>query len=207
MFGGLGTNNQQSQPQTGGLFGGLGQSTQTQPQQQQTGGLFGLGQSTQQNQPQQQTGGLFGLNQNNQQQAGGLFNNSTQQGGLFQNSVQQQPLAQSQQGQLGSSLWQPNSGLNPRMSVKLFTGPRLTLRKVKKVSQIRWQVLWSSGILATRTALSDTTSTTKSATTQHLYTDPALTKIRRSGRRLFQRSQVLDSFQCSAPDLLRWVRE
>ncbi|TVY65686.1 Nucleoporin [Lachnellula suecica] len=129
--GGLfGQNAQQNQPQqTGGLFG-----NQNKPQQQtgglfgqstqQTGGLFGsLGQNTQQNQPQQQAGSLFGnLGQNtqqNQQQSGGLFSglgqsqNQAQRPGIFsQSSQQQQP--QLGQSQLGGSLWQPNSGMNPR---------------------------------------------------------------------------------------------
>lgn len=113
VFGGLGTSNQQNQQQGGGIFGGLGQTTQNQPQQH-TGSILGLGQNTQQQQPQQQTGGIFGLGQNNQQQGGGLFGGSTRPGGLFTNSTQQQPLAQPQQNQLGSSLWQPNSGVSPR---------------------------------------------------------------------------------------------
>lgn len=116
VFGGLGTSNQQNQQQGGGIFGGLGQNTQNQPQQQ-AGSILGLGQNTQQQQPQQQTGGIFGLGQNNQQQGGGLFGGSTRPGGLFTNSTQQQPLAQPQQNQLGSSLWQPNSGVSPRMSI------------------------------------------------------------------------------------------
>ncbi|TVY41983.1 Nucleoporin [Lachnellula occidentalis] len=106
--GGLfGQSTQQQPQQAGGMFGGLGQNTQQtqqQPQQQQASSLFsGFGQSTQQNQ--QQSGGLFsGLGQSqNQQQRPGLFTSSTQQ---------QQP--QLGQSQLGGSLWQPNSGVNPR---------------------------------------------------------------------------------------------
>lgn len=132
LFGGLGTNNQQNQQQIGGLFGNLGQSTQSQPQQQ-SGGLFGLGQGSQQSQPQQQTGGMFGSSQNNQQQTAGLFNTSTRQGGLFANPAQQ-PLAQSQQGQLSSSLWQPNSGINPRESAQLVSNHTLTLERRKEYS-------------------------------------------------------------------------
>jgi len=129
LFGGLGTNNQQSQQQsqqqTGGLFGGLGQNPQN---QQQSGGILGLGQSTQQQQP-QQSGGMFGLSQNNQQQGGGLFGGSSRPGGLFTNSTQQQPLAQPQQSQLGSSLWQPNSSINPRRSLKSVINYMLTLNR------------------------------------------------------------------------------
>lgn len=133
----FGQSNQQNQ--SGGLFGGLNQPNQQQQpgslfgqnQQQQSGGLFsGL---NHQNTTQQKPGGIFGLSQNNQQSGGafggfaqsqqqnqtqgGIFGGSTQQqpqGGMFSQSTQQ-PLSQSQQGQLSTSVWQPNSGMNPRM--------------------------------------------------------------------------------------------
>ncbi|KAL1837827.1 hypothetical protein VTJ49DRAFT_3374 [Mycothermus thermophilus] len=81
LFGNLSGNTQtQQQPaQTGGLFGGLGQSQQAKP-----GGLFGTSTTT--------GGGLFG-NQGTQQQTGGLFGASTaqqqqpQQGSLLGNSL------------------------------------------------------------------------------------------------------------------------
>ncbi|KAH8660733.1 nucleoporin complex subunit 54-domain-containing protein [Tricladium varicosporioides] len=103
-FGGLGSGTQQQQT-GGGLLGGLGQSQQ-QNQQQQGGGLFGgLASSIQQSQQQPQTGGMFGslLGGQNQQNAPGIFNQSTQQN-----------IPQLGQSQLGNSLWQPNSGVNPR---------------------------------------------------------------------------------------------
>ncbi|KAL1960416.1 hypothetical protein VTO42DRAFT_7715 [Malbranchea cinnamomea] len=114
-FGGslFGTNTATSQPQTGGLFGGLGSSTTTtQPQssslfggtatsQPQTSSLFGgLGNATSTSQPQQQSsGGLFGATaagtSQPQQQSGGtggsLFGQTggTQTGGLFGGAQQQ----------------------------------------------------------------------------------------------------------------------
>ncbi|RAL64888.1 hypothetical protein DID88_001483 [Monilinia fructigena] len=123
-----------TQNQGAGLFGGLGQNTQNQQNQQpQAGGLFGggLGASTQQNQP--QAGGLFGLNaQQPQPQPGGLFSGQTmgaqqqaaqqqqnsilggsqQQTGLFGQTQQSQALGQSQ-GQFGNTLFGA-SGLRPR---------------------------------------------------------------------------------------------
>ncbi|KAL2162192.1 hypothetical protein VTH06DRAFT_7105 [Thermothelomyces fergusii] len=77
LFGNLGGNTQNQQPQQGSLFGGLGQNTQAKPS------LFGSSTTT--------GGSLFG-NQPNQQQGGSLFGSST---------TQQQP----QQGTLGSSLF------------------------------------------------------------------------------------------------------
>lgn len=104
--GGLfGNSTAQTQPSGGGLFGGLGQNNQSQPQQ--TGSLFGS--STQQNQP-QQNGGLFGSStqQSQPQQTGGLFGQSTQQnqpqqtGGLFGQSIQQNQSQQTGGGLFGN---------------------------------------------------------------------------------------------------------
>ncbi|QSZ37253.1 hypothetical protein DSL72_009347 [Monilinia vaccinii-corymbosi] len=126
-----------AQNQGAGIFGGLGQNTQNQPNpQQQGGGLFGggLGASNQQNQP--QAGGLFGSNtlqpqsqpgglfsgqtmgaqpqaaQQQQQQQNSILGGSQQQTGLFGQTQQSQVLGQSQ-GQFGNTIFGA-SGLRPR---------------------------------------------------------------------------------------------
>ncbi|RDW66923.1 hypothetical protein BP5796_09672 [Coleophoma crateriformis] len=144
LFGSLGTNTAAQSQQSGGLFGGQNNQTGgglfgSSGQTQQTGGssLFGNTQNNQQNQGgglfasmgqnnNQQGGSAFGgFGQNQQQQnqqqnqtQGGLFGNSLQQqqqpSGMFSGSTQNNGMTQNQQGQLGSSMWIPNSGINPR---------------------------------------------------------------------------------------------
>ncbi|KIH94179.1 nucleoporin nup189 [Sporothrix brasiliensis 5110] len=93
----------------GGLFGGIGQTAQTQQQPAQTGSLFGSSLGQAQQKPSlfgtaapATGGGLFGGQQNPQQQQGGLFGQST-------------TAAQPQAGGLGGSLFgnaqQGNPGL------------------------------------------------------------------------------------------------
>ncbi|KAI9372710.1 nucleoporin complex subunit 54-domain-containing protein [Aspergillus egyptiacus] len=119
LFGGPLAQNQQQQKPAGGLFGGLGASTQQpQQQQQQGGGLFGgLGQTqTQQQQPQQQ--------QPQQSVFGGSLLGGAQQG------QQQQPqLGQSTQP-LGSSLWEPG---------RAVTGVHRTVPMQMAIVKDKWE--------------------------------------------------------------------
>jgi nuclear pore complex protein Nup54 len=137
LFSSLGQNNQQNQLQSTGMFGGLGLGQNTQ-NQQQTGSL-GFGQNTQQQtQPQQSTGLFGGLGQSNQpqqQQAGSVFN------------TQQQGLGQPQQSQFNNSIWQPNSGLNPRKFFDFLVSFILTFKGEKSIPDQIKTVLdqWDTG--------------------------------------------------------------
>lgn len=210
------------QPSTGGLFSGLGQSNQqnkppgafgsvSSTQQQPSGGLFSN--LNQGNQQQQSTGGLFGgLGQQQQNQslgASGIGQNAQQQqnGGnsLFSNlgqSTQQQPQANSfghlNQSQalppLGqsTSLWQPNSAVNPRMYSQSPPLPKeANFYQAKRVYLSKFKPSPPNGTVTTPIVSSNTTSITKYPKVASHSTNLHQTKIPRHGRRRCRRNLVL----------------
>lgn len=106
LFGGLGSNQNQQQQNTGSLFGGLNN-------QQQKPSLFGT--ST------QSGGGLFGQQPQQQQQGGGLFGNSTAQQPQ-QQSILGTSLFNSQNQSTPQSLTASISDVNAFGTPSLFAG-------------------------------------------------------------------------------------